>query len=63
VIGAAAVSGQHLGNYVTTATDTNATINERCFLCGSCREVVTRTVKARRSVDREFYTESFEDST
>lgn len=63
MISAAAVSGQHLGKHVTAATDTNATIKERCYLCGPCRKVITRTVKARSSVDREFYTESFEDST
>jgi hypothetical protein len=46
VVRAAAVSGQHLGKHVPVAMDTNATIEERCFLCGPCREVITRTVGA-----------------
>jgi hypothetical protein len=47
-----AVSGQRLGNQVPAAKDTNATIEERCFLRGSCRDVITRTVGAMSSVVR-----------
>jgi hypothetical protein len=38
------VSRQLLGKHVPAATDTNATIEERCFLCGQCQEVITRIV-------------------
>jgi hypothetical protein len=50
LIRAAVVSGQQLFEDVPAATDTNATIEEQYFLCGSCREVVTRTVGAMNSV-------------
>jgi hypothetical protein len=39
------VSGQQLGKHV------HATI-EQCFLCGPCREVITRTVGAMSSATR-----------
>jgi hypothetical protein len=32
-----AVSGQRFGTHVPAATDTNATIEELCCLCASCR--------------------------
>jgi hypothetical protein len=41
--------------------DTNTTIGERCFLCGPCREVITRKVGAMSSV--EFCTGGCEDRT
>jgi hypothetical protein len=34
-----AVSEQRLGKHVPAATDTNATIGELCFICGTCRDV------------------------
>jgi hypothetical protein len=36
------VCGQRLGNHVPGATDTNATIEELCFLCGPCRDVISK---------------------
>jgi hypothetical protein len=36
-----AVSGQRVGKHFPAATDTKATIEERCFLCGSCRDVLS----------------------
>jgi hypothetical protein len=36
------VSGQRLGKHVPAATDTNATIEEPCFLCGPCRGVIIK---------------------
>jgi hypothetical protein len=53
VISTSAVSEQQLGKHVPAATDTNATIVERYFLIGPCREVITRTVGATNSVDSE----------
>jgi hypothetical protein len=41
--------------------DTNATIEKRCFLHGSCWEVITRTVGAMSSF--EFCTGGCEDRT
>jgi hypothetical protein len=43
------VSEQRLGKYVLAATNTHATIEERSFLCGPCREVITGTVRAMKS--------------
>jgi hypothetical protein len=40
------VSGQQLGKHFPTAKNTQATIEKRCFQCGLCREVITRTVGA-----------------
>jgi hypothetical protein len=37
-----ALSGQRLGKHVPEATDTNATIEEPCFLCGPCRDVKSK---------------------
>jgi hypothetical protein len=45
-----AVSGQLLGNHVPAAKDTNATTEERCFLCGPCRDVITRRTGVMSSV-------------
>jgi hypothetical protein len=36
------VSGQRLGKHVPEATDTNATIEELCFLCGPFRDVISK---------------------
>jgi hypothetical protein len=42
------VSGQRLGKYILTSTDTNATVEELCFLCGPCRDVIiTETCEER----------------
>jgi hypothetical protein len=38
------VSKQRFGKHVRAATDTNATIKERCFLRGPCRDVISKTV-------------------
>jgi hypothetical protein len=38
------VSKQRFGKHVSAATDTNTTIEERCFPCGPCRDVISRTV-------------------
>jgi hypothetical protein len=35
------VSGQRLSKQVPAATDTSATIEELCFLCGPCRDVIS----------------------
>jgi hypothetical protein len=51
VIRAANVSVKWLGKHVSAATDTKATIKERRFLCGPCRELITRTTGAMSSVD------------
>jgi uncharacterized CHY-type Zn-finger protein len=45
-----AASGQRLGKHDLALTYTNATIEERCFLCGPCREVITRTDGATSSI-------------
>jgi hypothetical protein len=37
-----AVFGQWLGEHVPAAADTNATIEELCFLCGPCRDVISK---------------------
>jgi hypothetical protein len=42
--------GQWLGKQVAVAMDMNTTIEERCFLCGLCRDVAFRTVGAMSSV-------------
>jgi hypothetical protein len=39
---ASAVSEQQLGKYVPTTTDTNATVEELCFLCGPFRGVINK---------------------
>jgi hypothetical protein len=41
-----AVSGQQHGKDVPPVTNTHTTIEERCFLCGPCREVIARTLEA-----------------
>jgi hypothetical protein len=33
---------QRLGKHVPAATDTKATIEEPCFLSGSCRDVISK---------------------
>jgi hypothetical protein len=33
---------QRLGKQVSAATDTNATIEELCFLCGPSRDVISK---------------------
>jgi hypothetical protein len=40
--GVAAVSGQQLGKQISAATDTNARVEERCFLCGPFRDVISK---------------------
>jgi hypothetical protein len=52
---------QQLSEHVSAATDMHATIEEQCFVYGPCREVMTRTVRAIRSV--EFCTGGCEDRT
>jgi hypothetical protein len=37
-----AISGQRLGKHIPTTTDVNATIEELCFLCGPCRDVISK---------------------
>jgi hypothetical protein len=44
MIRAAAIPGQRVGKHVPAMTDTNATIEERCFVCGPCRDIMSRTV-------------------
>jgi hypothetical protein len=46
----ATFSGKRLDKHVPTVTNTNATIEERCFLCGSRWYVIIRTVGAMNSV-------------
>jgi hypothetical protein len=46
----ATVSEKRLGKHVPAATNTHATIEERCLLCGPCRYVMTRIVGAMSSV-------------
>jgi hypothetical protein len=36
------VSGQRLGKNVLAVTETNATTEELCFLCGPCRDVISK---------------------
>jgi hypothetical protein len=45
----AAVSAKRLSEHVQAATDTKATIEERCFLCGPSRDVIS---KGQRRVSR-----------
>jgi hypothetical protein len=45
-----AVSGQRLCKHVPAAKDTNATMEERCFLCGPCSDVISRAVGTMSSV-------------
>jgi hypothetical protein len=40
------VSGKKFGKHVPVATNMHATTEERCFLCGPCREVITRRAGA-----------------
>jgi NADH:ubiquinone oxidoreductase subunit F (NADH-binding) len=47
------VSGQQLGIHVPAAMNTQATSEERCVLCGPCREVITRTVRAMSQLSSE----------
>jgi hypothetical protein len=42
VASAAAVSGQRLGKHFPAETDTNTAIEERCFLCGPRRDVISK---------------------
>jgi hypothetical protein len=42
VVRAAAVSGQRLDKHISAATDTNSTIEERRFLCGPCRDIISK---------------------
>jgi hypothetical protein len=37
-----AFSGQQLGKHVTSATDMNTTVEELCFPCGPCQDVIAR---------------------
>jgi hypothetical protein len=37
-----AVSEQRLGEYFPAEADTNASIEELCFLCGPCRDVISK---------------------
>jgi hypothetical protein len=37
-----AVSGQRLGKHVPAATDTHAITEEWCFLCGPCRDFISK---------------------
>jgi hypothetical protein len=39
-------SGQQLGKHVPAAMNMHAKIEERRFLCGPCREVISRAVGA-----------------
>jgi uncharacterized CHY-type Zn-finger protein len=55
------VSGQQLSKHVSMAKNMHATIEEQCFVCGPCREVITMTVRAIRSV--EFCMGGCEDRT
>jgi hypothetical protein len=59
LVRAVVVSGQQLGKYIPAATDMNATIEERCFLGGLYREVITRAAGAMSSI--EFCTGGCED--
>jgi hypothetical protein len=36
------VSGQRLSKHVPAASDMNATLEELCFLCGPCRDVISK---------------------
>jgi hypothetical protein len=37
-----AVSGQRLGKHLPVAADTKAAIEELCFMCGPCRDVISK---------------------
>jgi hypothetical protein len=37
-----AVSGQWFGKHIPRVTDTNVTIEELCFLCGMCRDFISK---------------------
>jgi hypothetical protein len=37
-----ALCGQRVGKHVPAATYTSSTIEELCFLCGSCREIIRK---------------------
>jgi hypothetical protein len=50
VVHATTVSGQWLGEHIFAATGMNATIEEPCFLCGPCLDIITKTVGAMSSV-------------
>jgi hypothetical protein len=39
---ATAIFGQRCGKHVPTATDINATVEERCFLCYPYRDVISK---------------------
>jgi hypothetical protein len=39
-----AAAGKRLGKHVPVATDMNTMIEERCFLCGPCWDVISRRV-------------------
>jgi hypothetical protein len=44
------VPRQRLSKHISAATNMNATIEERYFLCGPCRDVITRPVGDNNSV-------------
>jgi polyferredoxin len=37
-----AVSGQWLSKHVLATTDMNTTLQELCFLCGLCQDVISK---------------------
>jgi hypothetical protein len=37
-----AFSGQRLGEHVAAAADRNATVEELCFICGPCRDIISK---------------------
>jgi hypothetical protein len=47
-----AVSGQRLDKHVPAATDTNAMIEELCFLFGPCSDVISKGQDQRESMKR-----------
>jgi hypothetical protein len=60
VVRAASISGKQPGKHVPAATDTNAAIEERCFVCAACREFITMAAgalselsSAREAVEKE----------
>jgi hypothetical protein len=42
VVRAVTISGQQLSKHIPAATDTNAAIEEQCFLCGPCQDVISK---------------------
>jgi hypothetical protein len=48
------ISGQQLCKHTPAATDTNATLEEWCFLCGWCQEVKTMTAGAITSAEKRW---------